>query len=78
MTGGAPIGIAHGVKIDPTNAADTVSALRNGQMLGPGSSSLCCGSGIETVSYECLANVVAQPHYNGLIRWIFPTKDPGH
>src|SRR5712671_1055103 len=41
ITSGAPIGTAHGVKIDPTNAAETVSAVKNGQMLGPGSSSLC-------------------------------------
>src|SRR5207253_1641399 len=32
--------------------------------------------GIETVSYQCLAYIVAQPHHNGLIRWIFPQRIP--
>src|SRR3954469_7868680 len=53
ITGGAPTGIAHGVKIDPTNVAEIVIDARKGQMLGPGSSSLCCGS----VSRLCVTRV---------------------
>ena len=44
ITGIAPYAIPHGLKIDQMNAIETVIEGRNGQILGPGSSSVCCGS----------------------------------
>jgi hypothetical protein len=40
IVGGAPTGIAHAVKIDPTKTAETTTEVMNGQMLAPAISSL--------------------------------------